>query len=106
MRNMHGTSDLIDYDEDYQAWVLEQIALLKAGRFKDVDIKNLVDELKALVNSQQSEIENRLMVLLQHLLKWQFQPQSRTNSWRATILEQRFRINRTIRKSPSLRRYP
>jgi Domain of unknown function DUF29 len=106
MRNIHDTSDLVGYDEDHHAWMLEQIALLKAERFTDIDIKNLADELRALVNSLQGEIESRLTILLQHLLKWQFQPKSRTNSWRATVLEQRFRINRIIRKSPSLRRYP
>jgi hypothetical protein len=99
-------SELVSYDEDYNAWVLEQVALLKAGRFSDLDIKHLAEELKALTASQQQEIENRLTVLLQHLLKWEFQPARRSDSWRATTLEQRSRINRVIQRSPSLRHYP
>jgi hypothetical protein len=98
--------ELVAYDEDYHAWVFEQIALLKAGRWRDLDIANLTDELKSLASSEQNEIDSRLTVLLQHLLKWEFQPERRSNSWRATIIEQRMRINKAIAKSPSLRRYP
>ena len=101
-----STSELIAFDQDFHAWVLEQIELLKGGRFADLDIEHLVDELRAVAMAEESEIDNRLVVLLHHLLKWEFQPQRRSNSWRATILEQRKRINRVISKSPSLRRYP
>jgi Domain of unknown function DUF29 len=103
---MAKVSDLVAYDDDYHAWVLEQIALLKAARFSDLDVAHLTDELKDLGNITKREIESRLTVLLQHLLKWQFQPDKRSNSWRATILEQRRRINAELADSPSLRRYP
>ncbi len=42
-------------------------------------------------------------MLLQHLLKWDFQPERRSRSWELTIEEQRFRIARQLRKNPSLR---
>jgi hypothetical protein len=106
MAKLDAASDLAGYEQDYHAWVLDQIELLKGGRFADLDVENLADELKSLVVSEQQEIDSRLTVLLQHLLKWEFQPARRSNSWRATILEQRFRINRVIQRSPSLRRYP
>jgi Domain of unknown function DUF29 len=106
MAKLDAATELVGYDEDYHAWALEQIELLKAGRFSDLDIEHLADELKSLLTSEQHEIENRLTVLLQHLLKWELQPAHRSNSWRATILEQRLRINRVIQRSPSLRRYP
>jgi hypothetical protein len=101
-----STSELVSFDQDFHAWVFEQIELLKHSRFTDLDIEHLVDELRAVAMAEESEIENRLVVLLHHLLKWEFQPEGRSNSWRATILEQRKRINRVISKSPSLRRYP
>jgi hypothetical protein len=106
MAKIDTTSDLIRYQDDYHAWTLQQIALVKAGRLADLDGKHLVDELKSLAVSEEQEIESRLTILLQHLLKWQFQPEHRTNSWRASILEQRYRINRVIKRSPSLRRHP
>jgi hypothetical protein len=106
MAKLDTTSDLIRYDVDFHAWALEQIELFKSRRMRDLDVENLMDELKGLAVTEQQEIENRLTVLLQHLLKWQFQPDRRSNSWRATILEQRSRINRVLARSPSLRRHP
>src|SRR5206468_2541186 len=103
---MAKLSDRVAYDDDYHAWMLEQVALLEAGRFGDLDIAHLTDELKDLGNTTRREIERRLTVLIQHLLKWQFQSDKRSNSWRATIIEQRRRINSELADSPSLRRYP
>jgi hypothetical protein len=106
MAKLDTATDLIRYQDDYHAWALQQAALVKAGRFADLDGRNLAAQLKGLATSEESEIESRLTVLLQHLLKWEFQPDGRTKSWRASILEQRYRINRVIRRSPSLRRHP
>ena len=106
MAKLDTATDLIRYQDDYHAWALQQAALVKAGRFADLDGKNLAAQLKGLAMSEEREIESRLTVLLQHLLEWEFQPDGRTKSWRASILEQRNRINRVIRRSPSLRRHP
>jgi Domain of unknown function DUF29 len=106
MSKLAETSELVAYADDLNAWALQQIELLRAGRFAELDVQNLVEELRALAISQEHEIENRLTVLLQHLLKWEHQPDRRSNGWRATILEQRYRIGRVIAKSPSLQRHP
>jgi len=42
--------------------------------------------------------KNRLGILLGHLLKWQYQPELRGNSWLATIREQRREVE-TSRKT-------
>lgn len=91
---------------DYQAWIEEQIALLRARDYAGLDVANLIEELGDLGSSHKDEIESRLLVLLSHLLKWQYQPSGRGNSWRATIEEQRSRIGKRMRQSPSLRSYP
>ena len=46
------------------------------------------------------------MVALTHLLKWRYQPDQRTNSWRASILGARTEILGELAESPSLKRYP
>ncbi len=97
---------LAAHDEDFALWSTEQAALLRAGRFDEIDRENLAEEIESLGRNQEDEIESRLGVLLHHLLKWQFQPEERSNSWKATILEQRMRIRRRIQKSPSLRGHP
>jgi hypothetical protein len=38
-----------------------------------------------------------------HLLKWQHQPQKRSESWRSTITEQRISIEVLLEDSPSLK---
>lgn len=55
-------------------------------------------------SSKQRELESHLGVLLAHLLKWVYQPEQRSNSWVATIEEQRRRIERVLKKNPSLKR--
>lgn len=93
------------YETDFYAWTLEQTKLLKAGDFKHLDIANLVEEVESLGKQQRQELENRLAVLLGHLLKWEFQPDRRSKSWRATLREQRRTIQRLLAQNPSLKPY-
>lgn len=97
---------LASYEDDFALWSAEQAALLRAGKLDRVDTENLSEEIESLGDSHKDEIESRMVVLLAHLLKWQFQPGARSNSWRATILEQRSRITKRVKRSPSLRPYP
>lgn len=91
---------------DYYAWVQAQVAALKAGQLDQLDLENLAEEVGDLAISVKREIASRLAILLTHLLKWRFQSAHRSNSWRATILEQRNRIQDELAHSPSLRAYP
>ena len=94
------------YDHDYHAWLTRQAALLGERRFADLDLDNLIDEIQDLARSEKREIENRLNVLLVHLLKWAYQPTQRSGSWTSTIIEQRARLLKRLQESPSLRAYP
>jgi hypothetical protein len=40
-----------------------------------------------------------------HLLKYKYQPEKRSNSWRYTIIEHRLRLHKAFKHSPSLKRY-
>ncbi len=97
---------LVSIDEDFALWCAQQGELLRKGRLAAVDRENLAEEIESLGRNQEDEIENRLAVLLCHLLKWRHQPEARSNSWKATIAEQRYRIRRRIKQSPSLRDHP
>jgi Domain of unknown function DUF29 len=92
------------YDKDYVAWLEEQVMHLRGGRLRALDIENVAEELESLMRSQRQQLENRLEVLILHLLKWDHQPAQRANRWRATVEEQRARIRRLLRDSPSLKR--
>lgn len=94
------------YDRDFFAWTREQARLLRERRFDDLDLENLIDEVESVGGSEKRELENRLEVLIAHLLKWKYQPGARSSSWSGTINEQRRRLHRVLRDSPSLHRYP
>lgn len=93
-------------DDDYALWAAEQAALVRARRVDRLDAENVAEELDGLGRSEEHQIDSRLEVLLTHLLKWQFQPGKRKPGWKASIDEQRVRLARILRKSPSLRSYP
>jgi hypothetical protein len=92
------------YESDYVAWLEEQVAHLRAGRLSALDIENVAEELEGLMKSERRELENRLEILILHLLKWDHQPDQRANRWRSSVEEQRTRIRRLLRDSPSLKR--
>ena len=48
------------YEEDYLAWTKQQIGLLQTGNLEELDLKNLVEELKTMERSDHRELESRL----------------------------------------------
>lgn len=90
---------------DFYSWAKENAALLRARRFEEIDIENIAEELEDMGGSRERELESRLGILLAHLLKWHYQPERRSVSWTATIMEQRRRIERLLRKNPGLKGY-
>jgi hypothetical protein len=92
------------YEEDETAW-LDQMADLDARRrFDELDWDNLSEFLSDMARRDRREVLSRLTVLLAHLLKWEHQPDQRSNSWRATIVTQR-RDLKALLESGTLRRY-
>jgi hypothetical protein len=101
----HLGSNAETYAQDFYAWCLATAALVREGHWDAIDQEALIEELESLGKSQYRELENRLDVLVMHLLKWQAQPQIRLTSpsWASTIREQRKQIGRLLRDNPSLR---
>ncbi|BAI72154.1 hypothetical protein AZL_015160 [Azospirillum sp. B510] len=100
------------YDEDFYAWTQAQAReLRRAGAERNnapVDWENVAEEIESMGRGQKSEIDSRLTVLFVHLLKWLYCPDLRERcerGWRLTIREQRKRLIREIKDSPSLRPY-
>ena len=91
------------YDYDFYAWTQEQANLLKNQNYNNLDLENLIEEIESMGKSNISQLENRLTILLAHLLKWKYQSHFRSNSWECTIKEQRKKIISHIVKNPSLK---
>ncbi len=98
-----------DYDIDLSRWAEEQAALLRrraAGELvndTDLDWQNIAEEIEAVGGNTRRELRNRLVKLLQHLLKWHYQPEHRSRSWRLTIRTQRREIEDLLADNSSLK---
>jgi hypothetical protein len=92
-----------DYQKDFYSWTCEQAELLRTGRFNELDVFNLVEEIETMGRSEKRELESRLTVLLVHLLKWQYQPIRRGRSWQLTIQEQRLEFFDVLNDNPGLK---
>ena len=96
------------YQKDYYLWIQTTIKQLKEKDLKVVDWENLIEELDSLGKQQQQELENRLIILLEHLLKlayWEIEREYNERGWKGTIIEQRKQILRILKKNPSLKPY-
>ncbi len=58
-----------DYDQDFFAWSQEQVRLLRSGRFSQLDIAHLAEEIGDFGKRERRALESRLAVLIGHLLK-------------------------------------
>jgi Domain of unknown function DUF29 len=99
---MSRNSDL--YEQDFYTWTQTTAALIRAGKWLDIDPESLAEEVESLGKSQQRELASRLDVLLMHLLKWRYQPERRQTgqSWRSTIRTQRRELRRLLMQNPGL----
>jgi len=91
------------YERDFCLWLEQQAALLRDGRFDELDLANLIEEIEAMARKDKKAIKSNLVVLLTHLLKHQFQPEQRSSGWRGSIVEHRQRLRDDFEESPSLR---
>ena len=95
-----------NYEADYVAWIEATVARLRDRDYDAVDWANLIEEIEDMGKRERRSLESNLIVLLLHLLKWQFQPERRSGSWQGSIVEHRRRILRSLKDSPSLKPYP
>ena len=91
------------YERDYVDWLQKNAALLRAGRLDALDAENLAEELEDMGRSDVRALGSHLTVVMLHLLKWQYQPQARSSSWRGSIYNGRAAIADLLDDSPSLR---
>jgi hypothetical protein len=93
------------YEQDFGLWAEQMADLLASGRFSELDIENLVEEVRDLSKRERDRLLASLRLILHHLLKWDYQPQRRSRGWLGTIQRERANIRLYLDDSPSLRRY-
>ncbi len=92
-----------DYEDDFSSWAFEQAQLMRLGRFREVDLPNVIEEIESLGNEQLHALESFYSLLIMHLLKWQLQPERRSRSWQLTIVNSRNQIKRREKRNTKLR---
>lgn len=93
------------YDRDYFAWIEATLRRLQQQDYSSVDWSNLIEEIADMGRSEKRSLESNLVIVLLHLLKWQYQSERRSRSWAASIAEHRRRIRKQLKESPSLKTF-
>jgi hypothetical protein len=90
------------YETDEHAWMRRQIEVLRAGDLDRLDRETLAEYLAEMTARDRRELQSRLTVLLQHMLKILVQPERLSRNWVSTILIQQREIRSLLSSIPSL----
>ncbi|MDZ8086565.1 MAG: DUF29 domain-containing protein [Nostoc sp. DedQUE12b] len=93
------------YETDYLQWLETTVEKLQSQDYANVEWENLIEEIADMVRNERRSLKSNLIVILMHLLKWQFQPDKRSGSWEGSIIEHRRCVKEALNDSPSLKSY-
>ena len=91
------------YETDFAEWTRQNAELLRSGRASEADLEHIAEEIEDMGKREQRSLHNRFVRLVEHLLKWMYQPERRGSSWTRTIVVQRIGIQRLLDANPSFR---
>jgi hypothetical protein len=95
------------YCQDFDIWAEETAAALRAGRWTDLDVEHLAEEIEDMSRRNARELESRMTRILEHLLKLRIAGGAilhrNQRGWQASIIRQRTEIEALLRESPSLK---
>jgi hypothetical protein len=92
------------YEHDIALWSDLMVDLLRQGKFDQLDIDHLIEEVSDLGRRERDRLVSSVRLILHHLLKWQFQPERRSRSWAKTIQRERINVESYLEDTPSLKR--
>ena len=94
------------YETDDYLWLLKTIELLKQGRFDEVDLENLIEELEDLGSEKKNAVVSLLEQVIRHLLLlqyWQEEYERNSYHWQGEIVNFRNQLKRRL--TGNLRNY-
>jgi len=92
------------YEKDFVAWSHQQAEALRSMDFKNIDLKNLVEEIDDLGKSQRDALRSHLIVLLLHMIKMEVQSHFEDkSSWETSIRNSRIYIEQLLLNNPGLK---
>lgn len=94
------------YDTDFLRWTQEQSALLRAGKWAELDQEHIAEELDDMGREQQLALQSLLRQILLHLLKLAYSPaRAPRTKWVEEIIEFRDQAQARIDVTPSLKHH-
>jgi hypothetical protein len=103
-KTLSRSADAALYDEDFYVWTQRQAELLRKGRFTDLDVPHLIEEVEDLGANLRNAVVSRTREIILHLLKLQYLPAAEPRrAWRDRVGKQRDDLELEI--TPSLRRH-
>ena len=92
------------YERDETAWLEAMSALAASGCHAEMDYQNLSEYLADMARRDRREVFSRLVMLLTHLLKWEYQPETTLRFVAGHDLEQRRELSQLL-ESGTLRNH-
>ncbi|MGL5833332.1 MAG: DUF29 domain-containing protein [Waterburya sp.] len=96
------------HESDFNLWVEEIKTKIQRRDIDDMDWDNLLDEIEDMGASQKRALDSYLQRLIEHVLKLQYWEAERDRcrqGWMVEVSNFRSRINRILKKNPSLKNY-
>jgi hypothetical protein len=90
------------HGEDLYTWAQEQVALLRAGRFTEIDAENIAEELGHAGKSEFAKLQSALEIIVARTLAWDHQPERRSRSWDNSIAPRRAEFADVLTDNPGL----
>jgi hypothetical protein len=85
------------YEDDFPLWAERQAALLRARRFDELDLENLIEEVEDLSRRERDTVESDVETIVEHLLKLELSNAPRPRrGWLVTVDKQRARLARKL----------
>jgi hypothetical protein len=82
--------DALLYEQDFYLWTQRQAELLRAGRFAELDLPHLIEEVEDLGVNLRNAVTRRTREIILHLLKLQYSPAVPPRAgWQESIGKQR-----------------
>jgi hypothetical protein len=103
-RTIAQPADAALYEDDFYLRVERQADLLRKGRFRDLDLAHLIEEVEDLGANLRNAVTSRTREIILHLLELQYSPAVQPRGgWRESVGQQRDDLELEI--TPSLRGY-